>query len=340
MQDAAMKNLFLVLASVSLAAVVAGCGGGDDDDGSGDTDGGSTPEALPLIKPPVERATPEGFLSAAAIAPHLLDSADIKGRFFTEGPTSIFRILDEIDGRVTGINGRNADGTHACNSQEPVEYTITPWGQSVTMYARCFETFGDGGADGFIQWAQADGVTWLYSQVGSGQLAFITTEADETDEYQVQAWLTVGDSTAEEWDGGSYGVIQLQADSAAVALELAVAGMGFGYCGAQLRSDGTIVYAEGSLDMSATCLAIDTLCVAADDVTTPATCEEPLTTWEIDSLGREAAPSSGIASEPAKPETWGASTYPASGPNVTLDGSDTDDMHFGPTEPTAGVTAL
>jgi len=263
---------------------------------------------LPLVRPPVEAATPDGFLEAAkrGVA-ELLDSVDIKTRFFAEGPTSILRILDDIDDRITGINTRSAESEHACQTQSPVAYTLTPWGQTVVMQAQCADRFAD--SDDFVQWGVSDGVTYLYVYVGGNAFAATVMPEEIPGELLIDAWLTVG-SEGPDWDSGSYGVIQLQANSRTVELELAVAGLGFGYCGAQLRSDGTTVYAAGSVDMGATCNAVDTLCVAASDVTTPGTCGAALTTFALPALDRT---------------------------DLTLDGTASDDLHFGPTEPTSGA---
>jgi hypothetical protein len=110
---------------------------------------------------------------------------------------------------------------------------------------------------------------------------------------------------------------------------MSVAGIGFGFCGAQLRSDGTNVYATGSEDMGATCQPVSSSCVLASDLATAGTCTS-LMTFTHPALGREA----GMGAT-----TFAASLYP-SPPNLTLDGTMNDDLHFGPTAPTPGVASF
>jgi hypothetical protein len=123
-------------------------------------------------------------------------------------------------------------------------------------------------------------------------------------------------------------VIELKADPSAKSYEMVVAGTGFGYCGAQLRSDETSVYFTGSSDMGATCNAVDSACGAASDVTMAATCGTSTTTFELAPIGREAGCASSSAPD-------GASAYPGgTGNAVVLDGTATDSVGaFGPKTP-------
>ena len=75
--------------------------------------------------------------------------------------------------------------------------------------------------------------------------------------------------------------------------------------------------------MGTTCNATDTLCVNATDLTTAGACNE-LDEIALPALGRIAV------------GNFGGSQYPDP-PNMTFDGTATDDHRFGPDEPTAGV---
>ena len=120
---------------------------------------------------------------------------------------------------------------------------------------------------------------------------------------------------------GSHGVMQISADPAIHAFEMTAAGAGMGYCGAQYKSDGTNIYGTGSVDMGATCGAIDTICVLASDATTTATCSAGEMTLSLPAIGRKAYGSNGV------------SLYPASA-NITLSADGNDDTLFGPNAPT------
>jgi hypothetical protein len=129
----------------------------------------------------------------------------------------------------------------------------------------------------------------------------------------------------------SYGAIELTADESTRAFEMVVAGTGLGYCGAQLKSDGTSVYFAGSSDMGATCNAAESTCGAASDVTMPGTCSASTTSFALPSLGRQAIPTCNI----------GASQYPASGNTVDVSGNAMDTIQkFQTTAPAPGVGSI
>jgi len=299
---------------------------------------------LPLVTPPVKAATPAGFQDSRSlthVASRTLDTADFKSRFFTSGPTNIFSILTTIDDRITELNTRSLTSTSTCLTATPVEYTITAWGNSVTMYAQCYEVLtGATTADPkLIQWGTKDTKVYLYMAVGAQRVAAIVTPSVASPgDYKVEAYIAVGYTNSScgsgSWDGCSYGVMQLMADSANSNFEITVAGMGFGFCGAHIKSDGTNVYGQGSTDMASTCNAIDDVCVLASDLVTAGSCTG-LTSYDLTSLGRNANTTTGVAQA-----TWAATQFPSSGGNVTLDGTTTDDLNFGPTTPTTGVTAF
>ncbi|MEP6859840.1 MAG: hypothetical protein ABJE66_04420 [Deltaproteobacteria bacterium] len=84
----------------------------------------------------------------------------------------------------------------------------------------------------------------------------------------------------------------------------------------------------GSPDMGETCNETSTLCVAASDLSMPGTCTAPM--LQLTPVGRRAGSGAHV---------FGASTYP-SAPNITLDGSETDSLHFGPSAPSDGVASM
>jgi hypothetical protein len=276
-----------------------------------------------------------------------LDTTDLKSRFFTAGPTSIFKILGDVDARVEEINRASTSGA-ACLSQEAVPYTLTPFGQTLTFYAQCFRTFASSPTEtSFLQFGLKDGVAYLYVATGVEHVAArITPVGDSVPDagplsgkYQVDAYIGVGYNNATScgtmsgFDSCSYGAIELHSDESRQGLELTVAGVGFGYCGAQLKSDGVHVFAIGSLDMGETCLTMSTLCVAASDITTPGVCSAELAMFTSRALGRTAVSGSNGA--------MGASQYPGKTDNtIVLNGTATDSLGFGPSAPSPGVGDL
>jgi len=281
---------------------------------------GPSPD-LPHVKPPVEATVPTGLggKHIGLLAP-TLDAANIKQQFFVAGPTDVFLVLQHVDGMIDEVNsGSDCDNT-------PVEYTVHAWGHDVTAFAKCSNSFDP---SGFVQWNKDDaGATDLFTRGPAGSILAHVTPTATDGKYNVHTWITIAGNNPDPcMPHGSYGVIELSADESTGAFEMAVAGDGFGYCGAQLRSDGTNVYVTGSTEVgNMTCNAVDTLCGMASDVSVAGTCGTSVTTMSL--------PAAGLAAAPAC--NHGESAYPGgSGNLVNTDGSAGDSIQaFGPATPT------
>ena len=340
------RVLMATIPTVTLAVCLAACSNAASGTTTGAGGGAAAAGSLhlPLITPPVAKALPAGLLPPGVNKPKELDRGNFKGRFFSgAGPTDLFSILKTIDSRLSDINAAPKAGI-ACVTAPPAKYTLSVLGASVDMYGQCFMTLA---SDGFVQFGVKDGVTYLYVIGGAGEMAAIMTPTSggggaggasgdggvTGGDYTVQAWIGVGLDNAKScgdsgtFDGCSYGVMQIAASSSASTFEMSVGGLGFGFCGAQIRSDGASIFGQGSEDgADGACKAVDTLCTDATDFTKDGSCGA-LKTFTIPALGRKAV--MGLRS-------WADSAYP-SPPNVTLDGSPTDSLHFGPTSPSMGV---
>lgn len=96
---------------------------------------------------------------------------------------------------------------------------------------------------------------------------------------------------------------------------MAVAGTGFGYCGAQLKTDGENLFIKGSPGggyngTAWSCSSADTACQSAANLAQAGSCSSvDHTTFELTSFG---------------------TTNSNYGSAITLDGSSTDAVHFGP----------
>ena len=291
---------------------------------------------LPLISPPVRSATPSGLQSTARrVVPGLdatLRAQDVRERFFSgSGPTDLMTILASIDQRLAEVN--TADHHAACVDQAPVSYTIHPAGHDVELSAQCYRRFSGApaGDPAFMQFGVRDGKTSLYVAVGAARLAALVTPIDGTTDHIVDAWYGVGYTNAAScgstgtFDDCSYAITELHANPATKAFEMSVAGIGVGFCGIQFASDGTLLHGVGSGDMGAQCNAAATLCAAAADLAPSDMCGTA--GYTLPAVGRLAG---------AGAHAFGASQYPDT-PNITLDGSDGDSLHFAPLAPTAGA---
>ncbi|HMG22813.1 MAG TPA: hypothetical protein VK607_15875 [Kofleriaceae bacterium] len=330
-----MKTLILS----SLIGVTACVGGGDGGTGGG---GGGSAE-LPLIVPPVRAAAPSSFQAAAhaarrpAAADGELSATEFRDRFFNPagGPTDVFQILAGIDARLAEINTAGADKAPPCLDQAPVAYTLSVFGQDIPFAAQCYRRFGaaaPGVPAAFMQFGKRDGVSYLFVTGGAARVAARVTPVAGTTDVKVDAWYGVGYTNAScgsdgTFDGCSYAVTEIHADPTSHAFEMAVAGIGVGFCGISMRSDGASIHGAGSIDMGQTCRDQATLCVSASDLTATGACDA-IASFTVPALGRKAG---------AGAHVFGASGYPAT-PNITLDGTATDSLGFGPaTAPTDGV---
>ena len=291
---------------------------------------------LPLISPPVRSATPAGLQTAArhtgAAFDAMLRAEDVRERFFSgSGPTDLMTILASIDQRLDEVN--TADRHPACLDQAPVGYTIHPGGHDVELTAQCYRRFSgaSAGDPAFLQFGVSDGKTSLYVAGGAARLAALVTPIAGTTEYVVDAWYGVGYTNATgcgstgTFDDCSYALTELHANPATKAFEMSVAGIGVGFCGIQFASDGTLLHGIGSGDMGTTCNDAATLCATAADLAASDMCGSA--GYALPALGRRAGAGAHI---------FGASDYPDA-PNVTLDGTETDSLHFAPTAPTTGA---
>jgi len=340
----------------------------------------SSSGTLPLLTPIIKSAIPTGLggtnsHTSKQTGVHTLDNNDnggsgsdntnlandignLQSRFFSSsGPTEIVgQLMPTLDSLISGINTMSASSSSACLTQTPVSYTITPAGQSVTMYAQCYVSGSASytGDPAFTQFGINNGIIYVYSAQGAEWVAAIVNPL-ASGAYSVTAYLGVGYNNAtsmpsgctegDAWDAGSYGLIELNANTSTGTFELATAGSGLGFCGAQLISNGTAIYAVVSNDMGATCGNTgtnDDLCVSATDVTTAASTGCPTASnFMLYPIGRTGGVSESetSANSCSSSVTYGASTYP-SVPNVTFTGGLSDSLHFGPTVPTTGVGQL
>ena len=278
-------------------------------------------------------ATPSAFAGTRAhrlAVDAMLSASEFRDRFFNPagGPTDVFRILGSVDERLAEVNSAGADAP--CLAGDPVTYALSPFGEDVTFAAQCYRTFGASSPPAFMQFGQTADGTFLYVTGGATRVAArVTGTADEP---IVDAWYGVGYTNAScgmdgTFDGCSYAVTRIHAEPAHHAFEMSVAGIGVGFCGIQVRSDGTSIYGIGSTDMGTTCNVPATLCVAADDLAAAGACDA-ITAFSIPALGR----ASGMGAH-----AFGSTLYPAT-PNITLDGTSADSLGFGPADaPTAGV---
>jgi hypothetical protein len=316
--------------------------------------------SFPTITPPIKAATPAGLKGSSLMASLTgsgvqtgnlerlltasLDLSQFKTDFFGTGPTVLFNITAAVDDRINGFNSGST--TSGCLSATPVAYTITPAGQAnpITMYAQCYMSTGSSftGDPGIVMIGKKNDVTYIWSAVGAGWVGAMATPDGSS--YDIHAWYSVGigngasgstGSCSSQWDQCSYGVAEVYTNASSGVFEMASAGLGMGYAGIQLASDGTNTYAIGDSGNGTNA----TLCVKSSDESTSASggvCSASTPFSVTTAIGVKAGTGPATTVSPSG-VSWNVSAYPTSGPNVTLDGTTSDSVHFGPTAVPSGV---
>jgi hypothetical protein len=324
------KYQWSLIASITIvpAVILFGCG---------KKEGSGTQISITKTKPPVKEAAGTGLAGASAMSSFFggrvsvfsvtpTVSSAIKERFFDPSPTSVMDILGAIDRRLGEIETRAAESEKPCLSDTPTDVAMTIYGESVTAKIQCVDNLG---ATGFIAFGKDGDDWWIIDSVGASKtVAKATVLSDGKN--QVEIWGAVGftnESSFSAWDNGSYGAYHVKANTSTNALEMAAGGIGFGFCGVSLRSDGTNLYVKGSIGDSS-CATTADHCVLAQDLTSSSACAGSIDTFTVGKLGRASVPSSAVVqASPASVTNWDASPWAGTSP-VTLDGTSGDDVHF------------
>jgi|JI10StandDraft_1071094.scaffolds.fasta_scaffold183552_3 hypothetical protein len=275
--------------------------------------------SITKLKPPVQEAAGAGLTGSTT---GLLDANNFQDRFFSAGPTNILTILGNLDSRLAEIETRASESVDsgACLDNTPTEVSISVYGETFNLQLQCYD---DLSGDGLLAFGKKGDTWYLYEKVGAVVTAASATTLPD-DKVSVEIYGGVGLSNGTEWSNMSYGGYHLIANNADLTLEMTAGGIGFGFCGVHLKSDGTNVYLNGSEDgVGFGCQATDEICVQNADLGATGSCNSiGVSSFELTGLGR-------IATTTFDANPVDASDYPSS-PNLTLDGTNTDSIHFGP----------
>lgn len=145
----------------------------------------STKVIIPEIRPPIVNSLPNGFRLESTLRRVLQSSTgmsfedEIRQRFFTnEGPTSLYSLIDDVDGRIQSLNDRNNGKT--CVDSAPIGVNLTNWPgeEDIEMWFQCYEEMTP--SDLFIMFGVKDGKVYLYeSGLATSIAAIIHVESEE-----------------------------------------------------------------------------------------------------------------------------------------------------------------
>jgi len=283
--------------------------------------------SITKMKPPVKAAAGSA-LTAGKKSMNMLaiNASDIKDRFFDQGPSSIMDILGSLDNRLSEIETRSAESAHDCLDAEPSDVNLTIYGEPVTAKIQCVD---DMGASGFIAFGKDGNNWWVIDAVGAAHtVARATTLEDGKNE--VEIWGGVGFTNATNfgaWDNGSYGFYHVNANNSTSEFEMTAGGIGMGFCGVSLLSDGTNLYIEGSPDAAmGACETTSSSCVLSNDLAGSGNCAS-INTFAFEKLGRASVASSSTVQNSNGVTNWDVSDW-LSTSGISIDGNSSDDIHF------------
>jgi len=325
------KQLFCGLAFLVIAGVAIGVGVGLYVKHKSDSNS-SSGFVLPYITPPVKAAMPPSLKYGITTMgdnnfetlTSSLTSDIVYSRFFdpTGGPTDLFGILQQVDGRLQGVNERIGQFA-SCMSSTPIAYDIgTTFAPAPTFYVQCGENWG-AGPPGFDQWGQVGDTTYLLVRSPAGVLAAqvvgsnISAVGGLNDTKSVTVWYSVGVQN----NGGSHAVCMVYAEPATPVFEMTCAGVNIGFCGVSIKSDDVAFNVTGSQD-SNPCGPIQSICISAASLSVPANCTASEDNFHLSPLGILEFVD----------HSQGPSSYPGGTLNtVLLNSTGSDATNFGPT---------
>lgn len=250
---------------------------------------------VPPLKPPVQAAAPSGL----KLERRMLQETDfsfhgqVKDRFFeSEGPSSIYLLLDRVDGRTKELNERATSiDNKECLSATPIQVDIPGWpGQNLTMWAQCYEQLSE---TLFMMFGVRNNKVYLYEKDHHVTiLAYADIDSEDSTTFsKVDIYFAVGNGYT-PLQTGSRGLMHLEAIPGATGvrsslIQASMAGIGMGFCGVELVSDGEYIKITGSQDgIGGTCNNTRTICLSDDlnDVYEGDECDDLSTT--IEPLGR------------------------------------------------------
>jgi hypothetical protein len=276
-------------------AGVGGSGGasgmqlGGGNAGNANHTAGSSTVALPQVYPAVRAATPtaliaspsalwlpaQGELGTArqALEGGISLATAVQERFYSGGPTDLLRIVQELDGRMQGLQLDAAQ--HPCLSATAATNTYNlPSGQTFEVKLQCLQSFGSGSSAGWVGFgivahesadagasetaesasdAALDGGAAAEGDAGAGfadhDFYLIEGQAGgnggayHIDGHgNVEAWIAVAERAI---PANSQVIMHLKTAKAASTLELALAGAGVGFCAAHLKTNPESLFVSG-----------------------------------------------------------------------------------------------
>ncbi len=270
------STLSRYLAASAILMIGLACGKKDENK--------SNPFNAPAIKPPVENQSPSGFKVTALALSADSNLAEIKAKFYGDGPTDFIDRLTKVDGRIAEYESRASSGDSGkCVSEEPKLWDVKdiPGVGAFPMYFSCYEvmTSTDANTSLTVYFGKKDGywyVAELSKNTASNEpptiavLAKVNDAGTETT--VVQASIETNFTTS---------IFHIYANDTTKVFEMANAsnrtssngtGSGANYtgvgCGVRLKANSDFIYGTGKFTSeNCSTASASTVCAKASDLT-------------------------------------------------------------------------
>lgn len=262
----------------------------------GDDEGKTYPFDAPAIKPPVENQSPAGFKSQSLLLTPEAGLAEIKNRFYSDGPTDFMERLDQIDNRLAEFESRASGSDQgACVGEEAQLWDLTdiPGVGAFPMYFSCNDIPSETqGTSMSIYFGKKDGYWYLaelsVNSTGNepptiGVLAKVNEAGTETTVVQLSVETNYTTSVFHVYANDTTQVFEMA--NASNRTSSNGSGNGANYtgvgCGVRVKANTDFIYGTGKFTSeNCSSASVDTIC--ADSISLSGTSASNCTSAGLD----------------------------------------------------------
>lgn len=268
-----IKSVSSLVVAGSILAVGLACGKKDEK---------SNPFNAPAVKPPVENQSPAGFKATGLALSADSSLAEIKSRFYGDGPTDFIDRLTKVDARIAEFEGRaSSDDVGKCVSEEAKLWDLKdiPGVGAFPMYFSCYDVPSQSqGTTMSIYFGKKDGY-WYIAELSKnesgnepptiGVLAKVNEAGTETTVVQLSVETNFTTSVFQVYANDTTKVFEMA--NASNRTSTNGSGSGANYtgvgCGVRLKANSSFVYGSGKFSSDNCSAAATTVCAKVADLT-------------------------------------------------------------------------
>ena len=269
-----IKPVNSLLVAGSVLAIGIACGKKDDKN--------THPFNAPAVKPPVENQSPTGFKSTGLSLSADSGLAEIKSRFYGDGPTDFIDRLTKVDARIAEFESRaSSNDTGKCAGEEPKLWDLKdiPGIGAFPMYFSCYDVPSQSqGTTLSVYFGKKDGY-WYIAELSKnesgnepptlGVLAKVNEAGTETTVIQMSIETNFTTSVFHVYANDTTKVFEMA--NASNRTSSNGSGSGANYtgvgCGVRLKANSSYVYGSGKFSSENCGAAATTVCANVSDLT-------------------------------------------------------------------------